>query len=137
MAILDRKALLEEFRFRAVRSSGSGGQHVNKVSTKVELAFNVSASLVLSTEQKQRLLLGYANKLTKDGVLLLSSDKTRSQFRNKADVTQRCFQLLEAGLTEQKMRKPTRVPNAVKRKRLNDKRRLSEKKLNRKPPKTD
>ncbi|WP_317047351.1 alternative ribosome rescue aminoacyl-tRNA hydrolase ArfB [Winogradskyella aurantiaca] len=133
--ILDKKGIGRELKFKAIRSSGSGGQHVNKVATKVELSFDLQSSLFLSVDQKQKLIQTYASMLSKEGVLRLSSGKTRSQLRNKELVTQRLFDLLEAGLKTQKKRKSTTVPRAVKRKRQEDKRRHSDKKSSRKPPK--
>ncbi len=135
--ILDKKGIGRELKFKAIRSSGSGGQHVNKVATKVELSFDLQSSLFLTVDQKQKLIQTYASMLSKEGVLRLSSGKTRSQLRNKELVTQRLFDLLEAGLKTQKKRKSTSVPRAVKRKRQEDKRRHSEKKSSRKPPKID
>ena len=134
---MDAEALKSELTFKAVRSSGSGGQNVNKVASKVVLYFNLNASSVFSVEEKERLQDFFSNRLNKQGVLILTSDESRSQFRNKAIVTQRFFELVEEGLKEEKKRKPTKVPNAVKRKRLDNKRRNSEKKANRKPPKID
>ena len=74
---------------------------------------------------------------TSYGVVVLACDESRSQFRNKAIVTQRFINLIEEGLKEQKKRRPTRIPRSAKRKRLNNKRINSEKKTNRKPPKVD
>ena len=110
---------------------------MNKVATKVELSFDLLSSNYLSEEQKQKLSKTYASRLTKMGVLVLSSGETRSQLRNKELVTQRFFHLLEAGLKTQKRRKPTHIPKALKRKRQEDKRRHSDKKTNRKPPRID
>ncbi|MEM1001763.1 MAG: alternative ribosome rescue aminoacyl-tRNA hydrolase ArfB [Bacteroidota bacterium] len=135
--ILDKQGILNELKFKAVKSSGSGGQHVNKVATKVELTFDLSTTNSLSDEQKQRLFKKYGSKLTKDGVLILTSGETRSQLRNKQLVTERLFQLLEAGLRIEKKRKATKVPKAVKRKRLEDKRRHADKKSSRKPPRIE
>jgi ribosome-associated protein len=132
--ILDKDGIQGELSYKAVRSSGSGGQHVNKVATKVELSFDLFSSSYLSEGQKQRLSKTYASRLTKSGVLVLSSGETRSQLRNKELVTQRFFHLLEAGLKPQKKRKATSIPKAVKRKRLEEKRRHSDKKSSRRPP---
>ena len=75
--------LIRELEFKAIRSSGSGGQHVNKVASKVELYFNIEESLVLSFEQKELLQSNLKNRLTKDSILILQCDETRSQHRNK------------------------------------------------------
>lgn len=129
--------LKSEISYKAVRSSGSGGQNVNKVATKVELYFNVLESQFLESYQKEKLQNYLVNRITKDGILILSCGETRSQLKNKTIVTKRFFQLIEEGLKEDKDRLPTKIPKAVKRKRLAIKKKTSEKKANRKPPKID
>lgn len=129
--------LKSEISYKAVRSSGSGGQNVNKVATKVELYFNVLESQFLESYQKEKLQNHLVNRITKDGILILSCGETRSQLKNKTIVTKRFFQLIEEGLKEDKDRLPTKIPKAVKRKRLATKKKTSEKKANRKPPKID
>ena len=131
---MDEVLLKSELTYKYVRSSGSGGQHVNKVSSKAELYFNLEDSSVFDEIQKQKLSEFLNNRLNKDGVVVLACDESRSQFRNKAIVTQRFIDLIEEGLKEQKKRRPTRIPRSAKRKRLNNKRINSEKKVNRKPP---
>jgi ribosome-associated protein len=110
---------------------------VNKVASKAELYFNLEASQVFDDCQKQKLSEFFSTRLTKDGMLILACDESRSQFRNKAIVTQRFLGLIEEGLKEEKKRLPTKIPKAVKRKRLANKRKTSEKKTNRKPPEVD
>ena len=134
---MDVALLKSELSYKYVRSSGSGGQHVNKVSSKAELYFNLQESSVFNEEQKQKLSEFLKNRLNKDGIVVLACDESRSQFRNKAIVTQRFINLIEEGLKKQKKRRPTRIPRSVKRKRLNNKRIQSEKKANRKPPKLE
>ncbi len=134
---MDVEALKSELTYKAVRSSGSGGQHVNKVASKVVLYFNLEASSQFSDEEKERLKQYLENRLNKEGILILDSSESRSQFRNKAIVTQKFLDLIAEGLKEEKERKPTKVPKAVKRKRLDAKRKNAEKKANRKPPKID
>jgi ribosome-associated protein len=131
---VDVALLKSELSYKYVRSSGSGGQHVNKVSSKAELYFNLEDSSVFNDLEKQKLFEFLKNRLNKDGVVVLACDESRSQFRNKAIVTQRFINLIEEGLKEQKKRRPTRIPRSAKRKRLNNKRINSEKKANRKPP---
>ncbi|GGW55362.1 ribosome-associated protein [Winogradskyella epiphytica] len=128
------KALISELNYKYVRSSGSGGQNVNKVSSKAELYFDIENSTVFSDIEKERLSKFFQNRLTKEGILILASDESRSQFRNKALVTQRFLELIKEGLKVEKKRISTKVPRAVKRKRLKYKRITSEKKANRKPP---
>lgn len=135
--MFDVNAILQELTFKAVRSSGSGGQHVNKVSTKVELSFNLNASLALNDEQKLRLQQKLKHRLTKDAVLTLQCDENRSQHRNKDLVIKRFLDLIKFGLLIPKKRLPTKIPRAVIRKRLNSKRKRSEKKTNRKKPDID
>ena len=126
--------LLSELQFKAVRSSGAGGQNVNKVASKVELTFSLDDSLGLSDEEKYLLKQTIASRLTKDNFLLLQCDESRSQHKNKTLVIERFFKVIEEGLVVQKKRKPTKVPKQVKIKRLKTKRIASEKKANRKPP---
>jgi len=131
------EALKTELVYKAVRSSGSGGQHVNKVATKIELYFNVSNSKVLDKLQKEKLLHHLGNRVNKNGMLVMSCGKTRSQLKNKTIVNERFIQLIEAALKEEKQRIATKIPKAVKQKRLLQKRKNSEKKTNRKPPKME
>jgi ribosome-associated protein len=77
--MFDKEAVLSELEFKAVRSSGSGGQHVNKVATKVELSFDIENSQFLSEVQKDLLKKQYKNRISKEGLLILSSDERRSQ----------------------------------------------------------
>ncbi|WP_179353009.1 alternative ribosome rescue aminoacyl-tRNA hydrolase ArfB [Winogradskyella vidalii] len=129
--------LKSELSYKYVRSSGSGGQHVNKVSSKAELYFDIENSAVFDADEKQRLVAFFNNRLTKEGVLILACDESRSQFRNKALVTQRFLELIDEGLKEEKKRIATRVPRKAKKKRLKNKRINAEKKANRKPPTLD
>lgn len=131
---MNRAQLLTELRFRMVRASGAGGQHVNKVATKVLLSFDLENSQGLSEEQKARLKERLANRLTSNAQLQLQCGETRSQLRNKRIVIQRFFELIDRGLEIQQVRKPTKIPKGVQRKRLEDKKRQSQKKANRRPP---
>ncbi|WP_299114684.1 alternative ribosome rescue aminoacyl-tRNA hydrolase ArfB [uncultured Winogradskyella sp.] len=134
---MDVDLLKSELTFKAVRSSGSGGQHVNKVASKVVLYFNLEKSTVFSEEEKNRLRAFLKNRLNKQGVLILYADESRSQFRNKTIVTQRFLELVEESLKPEKERKPTKISKAEKRKRLDNKRKHSEKKTSRKKPNID
>lgn len=134
---MDVALLKSELAYKYVRSSGSGGQNVNKVSSKAELYFHVEDSKVFSEVEKQKLVEFFKNRLNKDGVLVLACDESRSQFRNKAIVTRRLLELIEEGLKEEKKRIRTKIPKAAKRKRLKRKRINSEKKANRKRPEVD
>jgi ribosome-associated protein len=135
--MFNEKALLKELNFRAVRSSGSGGQHVNKVSSKVELTFDLHQSLVFNEKQKERILNKSNHRLTKDGVLILQCDESRSQHKNKDLVIKRFLDLIKASLVVPKRRIPTKIPRSVIRKRLKNKKYHADKKVNRKKPNID
>jgi ribosome-associated protein len=134
---MNKETLFKELQFKAVRSSGAGGQHVNKVASKVELTFDVLHSEALSAREKILLLKNLSNRCTKDGVLHLSSSESRSQHTNKEKVIKRFFQLLQKGVTIPKKRTPTQISRTQKQKRLNQKKRQSEKKGLRKKPKLE
>ena len=135
--ILKTDLLISEVTFKAVRSSGAGGQHVNKVSSKVMLSFDVLKSEALSEEEKELLLKRLSTKLTKQHILILNSDESRSQHKNKELVTKRFIDLINEGLIVPKERKPTKIPKSVVKKRQEDKRKHSIKKVHRKKPDID
>lgn len=132
--MFDEDAILQELTFKAIRSSGSGGQHVNKVSSKVELTFNLKESSVFNDVQKNRLLFKLKNRLTKDGILILQCGESRSQHKNKEIIVKRFIEILKNALKVPKKRRPTKIPKSVIKKRLKQKRHLSEKKAGRKKP---
>ena len=121
-----------ELQFAFSRSSGPGGQHVNKVNTKVELRFNVNQSKLLEVLQKAILCEKLKNTLTQDGDLVVISQKTRSQLKNKEIAIEKFYTLLNNALKPIKKRKPTKPSRSAKEKRLKDKKALSEKKSRRK-----
>ena len=131
---MNEELLLSELKFKAIRSSGSGGQHVNKVSSKIELLFNVSESLALNNEQKLLLYKNLKTRLTKENVLMLQCGESRSQHKNKDLVIKRFLAIIEKGLYVPKKRKTTKIPKSVIRKRLKSKRKQADKKANRKKP---
>lgn len=131
------QTILNECQFKAVRSSGSGGQHVNKVSSKVELQFNVVQSEGLSEREKTRIQQKLASKLTQEHVLILQAGDTRSQHRNKQLVISRFLTLLKEALKVPKKRKPTKPTRASVTKRLETKQKNAVKKQLRKKPKLD
>jgi len=131
---MDKESIYKELQFKAVRSSGAGGQHVNKVSSKVELYFDVMNSTSISDEEKELLLKNISTRLTKGGVLQLSSSESRSQHTNKEKVIKHFFEILAAGLTRPKKRRPTRMSWSKKAKRSENKQKHSAKKSLRKKP---
>lgn len=131
---MDKEKIISELKFKAVRSSGAGGQNVNKVSSKVILSFDLNNSGSLSEEEKALLENKLASRLTNDGILILSCDEDRSQLKNKEIVTKRFLQIITQGLIIPKIRKATKIPKSVIRKRLKDKKSNSETKQNRRKP---
>ena len=131
---MNKEALIQECDFKAVRSSGPGGQHVNKTSTKVMLHWSLKDSNVFSEEEKERLFKRLKSKLTSDDQLVLSYDQSRSQHKNKDEVFKNLVRLLENGLLKPKRRNKTKPTLASKKRRLDSKKRNAEKKANRKPP---
>ncbi len=122
---------MSELTFRFSTSSGPGGQHANKASTKVTLLFDVENSPVLPDVIRQRLLKKLTNRLDKEGLLQIHVQDSRSQHRNRETAVARFQQLLATALIPEKVRKKTKKPRAVNEKRLADKRKLSEKKQSR------
>ena len=121
-----------ELIYSASRSSGPGGQNVNKVNTKVELRLNVKNTLLLSDDEKEIILKKLKNKINKEGYLVLVAQEERSQTENRLIVTERFYELLAKVLTLPEMRKPTRPTLSSKIKRLEEKKvRSSVKKLRR------
>ena len=121
-----------EISFKTSRSGGSGGQHVNKVSTKVELDFDIAASKILTEEQKAVLLQKLASRLTTEGILQIIAQAERSQLRNKKAAIEKFHTLIAEAFFVQKKRKPTKISKAAKERRLVSKKRKAEvKKLRR------
>jgi ribosome-associated protein len=135
--MLDEKAILRELSFKFIRSSGAGGQHVNKTSSKVELTFDLENSQFLSVDQKRLIKTNLRTRLTKEDVLILQCGESRSQHKNKDIIIKRFLDLIKENLIEEKDRIPTKIPRAVVRKRLTNKRKTSEKKFKRRPPEID
>jgi ribosome-associated protein len=125
--ITDHLAIPEsELTFTASRSSGPGGQHVNKSSSRVILRFNVTASPSLSETQKHRLLTRLATRVSKDGVLRVVSQKYRSQSANRRAALERFVTLIQAALTPVSSREQTAIPPAARQHRLAEKKRRSQ-----------
>jgi ribosome-associated protein len=118
---LKSRKLEEEFIFSASRSSGPGGQNVNKVSTKVELRFSVINTLIFSEKEKALILKKLRNKINKEGELLLVSQDGRSQSENKNLVTEKFYDLIAKALTIPVKRIPTKPSYSSRLKRLDEK----------------
>ncbi len=132
--MINQEELIKELDFRAVKSSGPGGQHVNKTASKVELYFDIAASSVLSEVQKERLLETFSTRITKDQVLILQNGNSRSQLKNKDAVIGQFIDMIKSGTKAPKVRKRTKPGKMAKLKRLRAKKIQSEKKQNRKDP---
>ncbi|WP_298264833.1 alternative ribosome rescue aminoacyl-tRNA hydrolase ArfB [uncultured Lutibacter sp.] len=131
---MNTQALIKELKFKAVKSSGAGGQHVNKVSTKVELVFDLQNSSEFTKEEKELLLQKLKNKLTKENSLFLSCDESRSQHKNKELVIQRFLKLIENSLKVPKKRKATKPSKSSIEKRIDKKKKQAYKKAFRRKP---
>lgn len=126
--------LKKELNFKGIRSSGAGGQHVNKVSSKIELTFDVQNSASLTEDEKILLYKTIANKLTKENVVILFCDESRSQHKNKELAIKRFLELITLGLKKPKVRKATKPSKASIRRKAESKMKASAKKsLRRKP----
>jgi ribosome-associated protein len=117
-----------EFNFSTSRSSGPGGQNVNKVSSKVELKFDVQNSALLSEEEKEVIMRKLSSRINKEGFIYLTSQETRSQIKNKELVIENFYHLLKQAFTKKKKRLPTKATFASKKKRLESKKQHGQKK---------
>ena len=122
----------KELVFKATRSSGKGGQHVNKVSSRIELLFDLSKSALLSRDEKRRIRKQLKNKISKDGILRIVCQTSRSQLKNKKLAIQRFETLMENALQVEKERIPVKPTKGMIEKRLRKKQQQSEKKAMRK-----
>ncbi|WP_298947326.1 alternative ribosome rescue aminoacyl-tRNA hydrolase ArfB [uncultured Polaribacter sp.] len=132
---MHRENIIKELSFKAIRSSGAGGQHVNKTSSKIELTFDLQNSLSLTESEKLLLKNKLSSKLTKENVLILFCEETRSQHKNKELAIKRFLSLLKTNLTRKKKRKPTKPSRASLKRKAESKQRNSLKKAHRKKPK--
>jgi len=126
--MFDKSQIINELKYKTSRSSGSGGQNVNKVSTKVELRFDLINSHVLSDEQKKRVNIKLKNRISSEGILILTSDSERTQLANKKKVTELFIELLVKSLQKPKKRIKTKPSKSSVEKRLKEKKIKSEKK---------
>jgi ribosome-associated protein len=126
-----------ELTFKATRSGGPGGQHVNTTATRVELTWDVSASPSLTDAQRARILNRLENRIDSRGVLRIVEGGSRSQNQNREAVRDRFVALLAGALKRRRPRKKTRLPRAAKEKRLREKKKQGEKKKLRGPVKRE
>ena len=127
----------EELRFATARSSGPGGQNVNKVETRVTLLFDVAGSPTLTDDQKARVAAELATRISRAGVLRVVSQVHRSQAQNREAAVARFVELLRDALTPRKKRRPTRATAAAQRRRIEAKRRTSARKRQRARPRVE
>ena len=131
---MNKDLILKEFIFKAIRSSGAGGQHVNKVSSKVVLSFDIPNSEGLNAREKRLLRKSLANRLTSSETLIIACDDSKSQIQNKNKVIERFFNIINKGLIVPKRRiatKPTK--GSVKRSKDNKQKRSQVKSMRKKP----
>ena len=121
-----------ELNFKAVRSSGAGGQNVNKVSSKIVLIFDVATSQGLTDEERILLHTKLKTKISQENLLILTCDEDRSQFKNKRIIIKRFFEMLEKALVLPKVRKVTKISIGANEKRIQEKKKASEIKAGRK-----
>lgn len=131
---MDSEKIISELSYKAIRSSGPGGQNVNKVSSKVVLTFDLINSQSLNDQEKVLSQTKLKSKLTSEGILILTCDEDRSQLKNKALVTKRFLEIIQKSIHVPKTRKPTKIPKSVIAKRLKDKATTAVIKENRKKP---
>lgn len=124
----------QELNFKAVRSSGAGGQNVNKVSSKMVLIFDVATSNGLNEEEKLLLQTKLKTKISQENLLILTCDEDRSQLKNKKIIIKRFFEILEKALHKPKVRKATKTTKGANEKRIQEKKKAGEIKVNRKKP---
>lgn len=121
-----------ELSYKTSRSSGAGGQNVNKVETAVTVMWNVSESQLFSDYQKQMILTKLKNRINSDGILQLTATESRTQLQNKKAATERILEIVDQATYIPKLRKATKPSKGKIQKRLDNKKKISEKKENRK-----
>jgi ribosome-associated protein len=129
---LSKQDILKELTFKTSRSGGKGGQHVNKVSTKVELNFDLRLTSLFTEEEKIRLFQKLSNRINSEGILQVITEEERSQLQNKERSVQKLLVLLKTALFLPKIRKPSKPKRSAIEKRLKSKQITSLKKINRK-----
>jgi len=111
-----------EISFTTSRSGGPGGQNINKVNTKVEIRFDIKNSFHLTQQEKERILMRLKNRISSEGVLILTSQSERTQLMNRKKAEEKLFVLLASALTEKKKRRSTKPTSASVKERLEKKR---------------
>ncbi len=129
---MNQDNLIKELNFTAVRSGGAGGQHVNKVSSKIVLRFNLQKSVVFTEDEKELLFKNLENKLNKESVFIVTCEESRSQHKNKEIAVRKFLEIIKSALKIKKPRKPTKPSKKANRKRLEKKAKHALKKQNRK-----
>ncbi|PYF69511.1 alternative ribosome rescue aminoacyl-tRNA hydrolase ArfB [Pedobacter nutrimenti] len=132
-----REDILKTASFKTSRSGGKGGQHVNKVSSKVELLIRLSEVPFLDEQEKTLVISRLANRIDQEGYLHIVSQEDRSQLLNKEKTIAKLLHLLKAALHVEKARKPSKIPRAIVKKRLEEKQNKALKKAGRKKPQLD
>lgn len=128
---------LVELEYRATRSGGPGGQHVNTSSTRIELFWNLTTSAVLTDDQRELILRRLPNRIDQEGVLRVVASESRSQYQNRQLATERLRSLVAEALRVQRKRKKTRPPAAAREARLRAKKRRADIKSARSRPRPD
>ena len=118
----------EELVYEYFRSSGPGGQNVNKVTTGVRIRFDIEKSTIFTPEEKQKIKTKLKNRINEKGELLVENEETRSQLQNRENAYQKLIELISEALEEEKERIPTKVPPSAKKQRIEEKKQISEKK---------
>ena len=124
--------ITSELNFKAIRSSGAGGQNVNKVSSKIVLIYDVATSQGLDEYEKSLLHTRLKTKISQENLLILTCDEDRSQFKNKKIIIKRFFEMLEKALAKPKVRKATKISKGANEKRIQEKKKAGEIKAGRK-----
>jgi len=125
---MDIDLIIKELKFSASRSSGAGGQNVNKVSTKIELRFDLESTTLFTIDEKERIYKKLKNRISNEGILILTSESERTQLGNKKKAIELFLALMEKALVKPKKRIKTKPTKSSREKRLQDKKLVSEKK---------